>query len=266
MENELVYNFLYSCSHKSKFGAEQLVQEHALSFVVTGKIQFTTNTGVQVYAAGDIGLLRKNQLAKALKLPDEAGYPFKSITVFLSQNKLRSYALEHSIKQQDRYAGIGVLQLNPNTLLSAFFASLVPYFGQPRRLSQALANIKTDEAIELLLLHNADLIKLLFDFSEPFKIDLETYMLQNFEFNIPLQEFARLTGRSISTFKRDFQRVFLNTPEKWLKRKRLEKAYYLIKDKEQSPSDVYLRVGFENFSHFSKAFKEQYGVNASSLR
>jgi AraC-like DNA-binding protein len=264
-ENELIHNFLYSCNYKHKFGTEQLVRENALSLVVSGEIQLTTSTGVQTCRIGDIGLLRRNQLVKALKIPDKNGNAFKSITIFLTQEKLRSYAIENNIKQQDRYSGTGLL-LSPNTFLKAYFDSLLPYFDQPGQLTIPLAELKTNEAIELLLMDKAGLRSFLFDFSEPHKIDLESFMIQNYEFNIPLAEFARLTGRSISTFKRDFKKTFPSAPEKWLREKRLERAHYLISEKKQNPSDIYLQVGFENFSHFSKAFKDYYGVNASTLK
>lgn len=89
-------------------------------------------------------------------------------------------------------------------------------------------------------------------------------MLRNYEYNVPIKEFARLSGRSISTFKRDFQKVFTATPERWMKERRLEKAHYLIKEKKLKPGEVYLRVGFENMSHFSTEFKAYYGFNPSS--
>ncbi len=45
--------------------------------------------------------------------------------------------------------------------------------------------------------------------------------------NIPLEKFATLTGRSISTFKRDFQAIFKETPNKWLIKKRLDLAHLM---------------------------------------
>ena len=122
-----------------------------------------------------------------------------------------------------------------------------------------------EEVIELLLAYDSRLKELLFDFSEPFKIDLEAFMKSHFTYNVPIKQFAKLTGRSISTFKRDFKKTFSQTPEKWLKDMRLDKAHFLISEKKQKPSEVYLQVGFENFSHFSTSFKERFGYNASTV-
>ena len=48
-------------------------------------------------------------------------------------------------------------------------------------------------------------------------------------------------------------------------KKRLEEAHFLIKQKNQHPSSVYLDVGFENMSHFSFSFKKLFGYNPSSV-
>jgi AraC-like DNA-binding protein len=101
---------------------------------------------------------------------------------------------------------------------------------------------------------------------EPGKIDLKDFMEKNYMFNLTAAKFGYLTGRSLTTFKRDFKITFNNTPEKWLTQKRLELAHYQIFEKKRRPSDVYLDVGFENLSHFSFAFKKQFGYNPTGLR
>ncbi|WP_307295189.1 AraC family transcriptional regulator [Flavobacterium sp. SORGH_AS_0622] len=90
-------------------------------------------------------------------------------------------------------------------------------------------------------------------------------MKKNFHFNVQLDRFAYLTGRSLATFKRDFQRIFEVSPSRWLLQKRLQQAYYLIKEKGKTPTEVYLEVGFEDLSHFSFAFKKQYGLSPSKV-
>jgi len=258
-------SILYSCLYKEKIQREQPVDFNSLVYIQSGSIHFSTADGVRVYRAGDIVLIRRNQLTRAEKIPDINGEPVKSITLFLTQENLRQYAVENAIGQQPVYSGQKMLRLSPNVFLEAFFHSLVPYFDHPEALSEPLMQLKTKEAIELLLRLDNGVRKFLFDFSEPYKMDLEAFMLRNFEYNVPMKEFARLSGRSISTFKRDFQKTFETTPEKWLRAQRLEKAYYLIKEKHQKPGEIYLRVGFENLSHFSTAFKEHFGFTPSSV-
>ena len=99
----------------------------------------------------------------------------------------------------------------------------------------------------------------LFDFSEPYKIDLEKFMLSNFHFNVPVERFAQLTGRSLAAFKRDFQKIFGMAPRHWLQEKRLTEARHLIEKMNKKPSTIYLDLGFESLSHFSHSFKKKFG-------
>jgi AraC-like DNA-binding protein len=90
-------------------------------------------------------------------------------------------------------------------------------------------------------------------------------MNRNFRFNVSIERFAYMTGRSVSTFKRDFEKIFSDTPSHWLIQKRLQEAYFLLEKTGKKVSDTYLEVGFEDLSHFSFAFKKQFGVAPSEI-
>ncbi len=56
----------------------------------------------------------------------------------------------------------------------------------------------------ILLRAEAWLANVFFNFAMPHKIGLEAFMYINFCFNVSLDRFAFMTGRSLSSFKRDF--------------------------------------------------------------
>src|SRR5258705_3073583 len=128
-----------------------------------------------------------------------------------------------------------------------------------------IAALKITEAISILRVIDKSVDGLLANFEQPGKIDLVSFMEKNYMFNMPLEKFGYLTGRSLTTFKRDFKNAFKSTPQRWLTEKRLELAYYQLVEKRKKPVDVYFEVGFENLSHFSYAFKKQYGYSPSVL-
>jgi AraC-like DNA-binding protein len=161
------------------------------------------------------------------------------------------------------YRGENVVHLKPNDLLTYYFDSLAPYMTGTHGTRDALTSLKVREAIMILIETNPELKDALFDFNEPGKMDLEEYMNGHFQYNVSLDRFAYLTGRSLSTFHRDFKRIFNMTPGRWLLKKRLNEAYYQIKEKGLKASDVYLQVGFEDLSHFSATFKKAFGIAPS---
>jgi AraC-like DNA-binding protein len=268
MENHfmLQHNFLYSRGHQKSLSSEHYFPDHALGIMLSGESHYFSNEETFVMKEGTICIMRRNQLFKKLKKTGPNGEPPSLISIFLDQNSLHEYAAENNIPKQSAYKGKAMIDLTGNVFLKGFFDSLLPYINDPKRLSAKIAELKTCEAVELLLQTGEIFSNFLFDFQEPYKIDLEAYMHQNYKYNISLSSFAKLTGRSLSTFKRDFTKIFETTPKKWLQQKRLEQAHFLISKRKQRPSDVYLEVGFENLSHFSFAFKKLFGVTPTELQ
>jgi AraC-like DNA-binding protein len=266
MENVVLqHNILYAQGHQKMQSSEHYFPDHALGIMLSGESQYFSNEGTFIMKEGTICLMRRNELFKKLKKAGPNGEPPSLISIFIDQKTLHQYATENDILKQSAYKGKAMIDLTGDVFLKGFFNSLLPYGERPEKLTAKIAELKTREAIELLLQSGDIYRKLLFDFQEPHKIDLEMYMNHNFKYNIPLSLFAKLAGRSLSTFKRDFTKIFETTPEKWLQQKRLEQAHYLISKRAMRPSEVYLEVGFENLSHFSFAFKKTFGLTPTEL-
>jgi AraC-like DNA-binding protein len=149
-------------------------------------------------------------------------------------------------------------------LLESCLSSLIPYF-EMTDLPKDIANLKITEAVTILRSIDISIDNILANFEEPGKIGLADYMEKNFMFNMPLEKFGYLTGRSLTTFKRDFKKVFATTPQRWLTKKRLDLAHYQFVEKKRKPIEVCYEVGFENLSHFSFAFKKQFGYTPTEL-
>ncbi len=96
--------------------------------------------------------------------------------------------------------------------------------------------------------------------------DLGQFPEENFHSNLGLDEFARLCGRSLSAFKRDFEELYNTTPGRWLLNRRLQHARLLIGSSSLSVSEIAFECGFENNSHFSRAFKEHFGAAPVNFR
>ena len=264
-KREIIFDRLvYSCIFEKHRGYEEFIPEHILGFQLSGETHAFHADGNTIISENTIVLVKKNQLIRTIKYPSKSGkYQFLSIT--LDNKILQQYALENKITVETPYEGKREFAFEPDDFLQNYFNSLAPYINKKKEATPRLADLKIREAIELVLQSNPDFKNLLFDFSEPYKIDLEEFMNRNYMFNVSVESFAKLTGRSLSGFKRDFDKTFGTTPKQWLLVKRLDEAHYLIKHKKQKPADFYLDLGFENLSHFYFSFKQQFGLTTSEI-
>jgi AraC-like DNA-binding protein len=254
----VIFYSYYSAMRKDKVG---FFEHSTLVLQVSG--QFTLETSVQKISMmpGQMLLIRKNQLGEIIKMPLQEGGDYQTIVILLKEDMLRKFALEEQIETVQRYTGQPNMLIPENDFLRGFFQSIIPYVrNSEEKITQDLGMLKVREGVKLLLHAMPGLKDFLFDFSEQHKMDLEKFMLSNYHFNVPVEKFAQLTGRSLAGFKRDFQKTFGMPPRQWLQERRLTEARYLIEKKNRKPSDIYLDLGFESLSHFSHSFKKMFGM------
>jgi AraC-like DNA-binding protein len=255
----------YSCYHSQSRDGEHFIPQHTLSFQISGSLILNDGTNSYPSSQGSFRLIKKNQLLRFIKQPPENG-EFRSISIYIDQEILREFSNEYMLKPEGHSReSAPVIELSFGKLIKNYVNSLLDYQENGRLDNKDLIRLKIKEGIMLLLQESPELKTILFDFSEPHKIDLEAFMNQNYHFNVKLDRFAYLTGRSLATFKRDFARIFGDSPRHWLQHKRLHQAHYLMLRTGRTASDVYLDLGFEDLTHFSHAFKKEFGFSPSKI-
>lgn len=243
---------------------ESFNEEHQLAYQVSGSLKIIDGQTSNIFNEGEFRFITRNHIARFIKEPQRNG-EFRSISVAFDKELLKEMAEEYAFTSNKQYdKSLHVIRLKPTEHYISYFNSLEPYLPASND-SDPLVKIKQKEAVLMLIKHCPELTDILFDFDEPGKIPLAPFMEQNYCYNLKLSRFAYLTGRSLATFKRDFEKEFHTTPGKWIHNKRLTQAYYLIKEKGIMPSIVYYEVGFEDLSHFSSSFKQFFGVNPSAI-
>ena len=164
---------------------------------------------------------------------------------------------KESLPQDARRSKVSLYRLPSNRPdIVSLFESMTPYFNsgiQPTdelldfnsgiQPTDELLELKMTEGLYILLNTDKNLYASLFDFTDPWKIDIMSFMEQNYTNDLSLEEMANYTGRSLATFKRDFSKVCL------------------ILSGTQKVTDICYSVGFKNLSHFSKAYKGLYGCS-----
>lgn len=243
--------------------AEQFIPDHVFLYIAKGIIHCYDGNKSYAFKAGEYGIARKNRLAryKIGNIKDEfVPIVFCFDELFLKKFQEKHKATLTNFKSADTFVKTVTTGLIPN-----FIRSLQPYYDSSGKIDEAFEDVKFEELLIILLKNQPELAGIFFDFGIPEKINLEEFMNLNFCFNVSVDRFAFLTGRSLSAFKRDFKTIFNDTPNHWLIQKRLREGYFLIDKKNKKPSDIYLDLGFEDLSHFSFAFKKLFGHTPTEL-
>jgi len=97
------------------------------------------------------------------------------------------------------------------------------------------------------------------------KRNIVSLMKQYFLNNFTIKDYALLSGRSLSTFHRDFKSYTNITPKQYLLNLKLEYAHNLLNKSDKSVSEISYEIGYENISHFIKAFKNRYKTTPKQL-
>lgn len=236
---------------------EQFIQEHLFFYLENGMMSGYYGNKTYTLKSGEYGIVRKNQLGKQHDIKFNGGIE-KIIFVF-DKSFLRAFQEKHHFEAARFTSVESFLKIEDKSLIPAFIHSLKPYYNENGQVEKEFFDIKREELLLILLHLYPELTGVFFDYAAPEKIDLEVFMNRNYRFNVSVERFAFLTGRSLSAFKRDFKTIFNKTPGRWLVQKRLLEAHYLISVNKQKPSEIFLGLGFETLSHFSFAFKKQFG-------
>lgn len=256
-------DLVVTCRGDQRFGGEKIYDDHVLVGVLAGELRVVQAARTRLLQAGDTLLLPRNQPATLLKFPKD-GASYQAIIMKLPQVQVRAYYAQH-VPTPPQAASADALVFAKNPLLQSLLASLLPYLELESQLPDKVMAVKVAEALEILRSLDPRSDGVLANFAEPGKLDLVAFMETHFMFNMPLAQFSYLTGRSLTTFKRDFKKAFRLSPQRWLTHKRLELAHYQLAEKGRKPTELYQEVGFENLAHFSYAFKKQFGYPPTAL-
>ncbi|WP_316829239.1 AraC family transcriptional regulator [Pedobacter aquatilis] len=252
-----------SCFIGPVISPEQFIAEHFFLFVGKGVMNGYDGNKHYVLKPGESCIIRKNRLARynKVKVDDK----FEKVVILFDEKFLKKFQAMHNITFQDNKSKDAFIKVKKDKLINSFLLSLEPYYTGTGNITDAFSDVKREELLLILLQLHPELATVLFDFGIPGRLDLEEFMQKNYKFNVSIERFAFLTGRSLSAFKRDFKTIFNDTPNHWLVQKRLAEAHFLMEKHQQKPTDFYLDLGFEDLSHFSFAFKKRFGYAPTAM-
>ena len=236
--------------------------------VAAGKKTWQTSDGVWAAKRGDSLFFKKG----AAIVNQHFEVEFCLLTFFIPDHLIRSTVREIAGSLAAVPSNVAPIKsaawVENDITLTAFFQSMRTYLSGKEKPSEPLLRLKLKELIVSILTSGknpalAAYFRTLGDSDAPSVAEI---MEQNFRFNLSLEEYAKLCHRSLSSFKRDFQMHFQESPGKWLLQKRLDYSAVLLRGSRMNVTGIAFESGFEDVSHFSRVFKERFDVSPVAYR
>ncbi|PKB15176.1 AraC family transcriptional regulator [Flavobacterium sp. 5] len=185
---------------------------------------------------------------------------YRSFLMFFDDEMLYQFIKKNNIKLNPNSATQSFLVFDYDEYIHLYVNSLIQLDIQNTSFNKQILSTKFDELFLYLIHKNGT------DFISNFLTAYSTHenhftnIVENNRLtNLSIEELAFLCNTSISTFKREFKKIYNETPIKWFQEKRLEHAAFLLEYKKIRPSDVYEEIGYENLSSFIQAYKKKFG-------
>ena len=239
------------------------LEQHLLYVVLGGSVKLTCGRQSWTVGKNEMILLRRAQSVSYEKQGSEETGLFESQLFAINDELLKDFLTSQQVVIPAMTEEYGA-QVSPmSERLVAYCWSLAPYFNDPSQVNPGLLRLKVMELLYNVMDCSKNIFRQMLQLRQPVKTDIHRVVEENYTSPISLDELAYLSGRSLSSFKREFQDIYGESPARWIREKRLSKAHEMLRSSSLSVADVAYSLGFENPTHFSRIFKQQYGYAPS---
>ncbi|QSW90289.1 helix-turn-helix transcriptional regulator [Flavobacterium endoglycinae] len=236
-----------------------ILNQNIISFLIEGKKEVIFDNEALSITPSKFIIMRSGNCLMTEKRVSETSL-YKSVLLFFSNEMLHNFIRKIESEKSESIEPKSVYAFDYDDFLKRFVDSLADISNLSKTVQPKILEVKFEEIMLYLtdkygtdflyaLIINSD------DAAQKFIRTIENSHLSK----LTLKELAFLCNMSVSTFKREFEKYYSESPMKWFQNKRLEHAHYLL-SLEKSPSEVYFEAGYENLSSFSQAYKIKYGV------
>lgn len=242
---------------------------HLFVYVLSGAKIIHTPAGDYRIGAGAAFIARRGSYLFSEILADADQY--KSLIFFMDDRFLSDFIrinASHLRPAAPRPVNQDFFRITVSPLMAACVEATVPFFANKSDVSRDLLKLKLTEILHHVACSSqgASFMSFIKSLKDTGKLDLLPFMEENFTKPLSLENLALLSGRSLTTFKRDFKKTFNRPPKQWITEKRLERAKALLAYSGLNVTDVCFAVGFENISYFGQLFKKRFGLSPKKVQ
>ncbi len=160
------------------------------------------------------------------------------------------------------------VKIESDVLVRQYVESILIYFNRKESIGENLLILKLKELIAILLhtTEAANVKEVMSNLFEKRTYEFKEVVKAHIFSSISITDLARLTHNSLSSFKKEFKRVFNDTPGNYLINRRIEKVAELLPNTQEPITLIAYHCEFKTLAHMSRVFKARYGVSPSEYR
>ncbi|MCD8071814.1 MAG: AraC family transcriptional regulator, partial [Alistipes sp.] len=192
-DEHTVFNYrdiFFSYHFSDNRRCSSMAHDHYLVYVYSGEYHIIEGKKRMVITPGESVFIRRDNRINMEKLSVEEE-PFRGIFMMLKRPFLRE--LFHKMDKKLLPAETAkfrqsAFKINDRPEITSLFLSLTPFFDQSVQPSDELMYLKQVEAVYSLLNNDKRFYPTLFDFSQPWKIDILEFLEQNYKYELTMEE------------------------------------------------------------------------------
>ena len=171
-------------------------------------------------------------------------------------------------QKRDKITNQSSGKINNDFLIQKYIEGLLFYFENPSLVSDEILVLKLKEIILLLSqTQDAEIIQvILSQLFSPATYTFKQIIEANLFSQASMDELAQKTNLSVSSFKREFKKIYDDSPANYIKNKRLERAAELLLVSDARITDIAFDCGFNDLANFTKSFHDKYSTSPSNFR
>ena len=244
-------------------------QNDEACFMFVNKGEFSVRTPDQLISfKEDKALLAKcfNFFIETSKPQRETHEKMEFLGIFLFPSHVEEL-LQIDLSKSSKKVDYNIKQVQIDELLNSYRDTINLLMDNPELADENLIETKLKEFVLLISksqnMSPQDFLSAMFKLNST---EFKSTINNNLYSNLSVDEFAKLCGMSVSSFKRKFAEVFDESPRRYLEKMKLLKAEKLLSNSTQRISEIAYDCGYETISTFNRSFKSQYGVSPSEFR
>ena len=261
--NEILYDkencILHKKLNEDIIDSEKLIVSHSIVYIVHGNVQVNTFDGHEVsIGKGEMLFMPRDSYLISDYVTKNRG--LEAYLIFFNHDIVEKF-LNGFFTSNKIHNSICKIETNRN--IKSFFENIMQMHYEEKN-SSVLLELKILEFLNLVVDTRFKETLFASEMSKK-RRTIESLMLEHYDKNLSVLDYASLSGRSLSTFNREFKKIHIKTPKQWLIEKKMDKANYLLKD-GVSVTESAAEVGYKNISHFIKAYKSIYNQTPKEMQ